>query len=338
MNTIVQSFKTFCSGLRPQSWWKSGWVWFGLVVPWPMAHAMPPPRPNTITAFHIQSDDALLVSTSYHLVFRGSPDGSVWTATAPDASPLFGPFAAGLHAAIRVGPFDYACHGAGVKKWTPDSPVATVLSDFPEMKQCRSLAHAGANLYAATWNGLYACEDPGLHWRPVPGLPDIGISNVFAGPTYGVYVSGLANKEQDSVTYRYQVGRGWKRIDFGKPARPPRDPDAGWHTESDFRPTLISMVDDVLYASSLAGLIRSTDGGLQWTAFQAGLPDPLDARNIDPLDVVFVIRKNAAGVLHAATWRGIYRYVERAQQWEAVPLAGTRIGDAFFGPLGVPLQ
>jgi hypothetical protein len=201
---------------------------------------------------------------------------------------------------------------------------------LPDDDRCRSLAYYSGQLVAGTGANVYMSDGVGSQWTRVPGPPHVSIQHLFAGPVHGLYASAVTTDESSSVSYKYDVRHGWQVLDFGKPARSRVDPDAGWHSERDFQPTLIGMVDDILYASSLAGLIRSRDGGQRWEPFQAGLPDPLDARNGQPLDVVFVVRKNAAGVLYAATMRGVYRVDRHEQRWEEVPLAGTRIGHAYF--------
>ncbi len=289
---------------------------------------MPPPRPNSITRFHIGPGDGLLVSTSYQRYFRGSPTGSVWDPTTPEAWPVLDARFDDVNPII-VGQSEYGCDGAGVFKRA--NAVRTALGSLPGTDWCRSIVYFGANLYAVTRDALYLSDDLGMHWTRLAGLPFIQNVRLFSGLTHGVYASAISLDGSSSVAYRYDPERGWRKIDFGAPRSRGDNPDAGWYSETDFQPSLIAMIDDIMYASSFAGLVRSVDGGQRWESFQAGLPDPLKARNIAPLDVVFVIRQNSAGLLYAATWRGIYRYIQREQRWEPIPLDGTRIGDAFFG-------
>jgi hypothetical protein len=328
MKIIARSVNSSAAGLAGWFSWNRRWMWIALVVFCSMADAMPPPRPNLITGFHIGPGDGLLVSTSYHRYFRGSPTGSVWDPTTPEAMPVLNMPFDEVHPII-VGQSEYVCDRAGVFKTT--NGVRIALGSLPGTGWCRSLVYFGANLYAATGDALYLSHDLGMHWTRLAGLPGSAIERLFSGPTHGVYASAVTHEGSNNVAYRYDPERGWSMIDFGAPRLSRKDPDVAWRSARDYQPELIAMIDDILYASSLAGLMRSVDGGQRWELFQAGLPDPLDARNITPIDVVSVMRQNAAGVLYAATRRGIYRYVQREQRWEPIPLAGTRIGEAFFG-------
>jgi hypothetical protein len=296
------------------------------------AHAQIPPQPNALTGFVIAGDDSLLISTSYMKFYRGNSSGTQWTATTPKETPLLQRQSEKwVSARIRRGHVDYACDGKGVSQsknggldWMPTGR----LPDRSVM--CTSLAYADEKLYSGTINGLYVSQDLGSTWKPVRENGKLTILNLFADDSHSVYASARTPGFQHYVSYRVEPETGWTLIDYGNAGLTHVQGNIAPFSKASFQPQLVGLLDHVLYASSRAGLMRSRDHGHHWESFQAGLPDPATSQSNGPLDVVFVIRKNAAGMLYVATWRGLYRYAELKKSWERLPLTGLRIGEAYF--------
>lgn len=289
------------------------------------ANAALPPRPEMITDFTIWSNDTLTVSTSFGHLYASTDDGASWKPA--DASVLPSGSDEITMTATNytvLGGNKFRCQLREVEESTNGGHIWKKVGTLPESSfSCQTLKAAKGLLFAGTLQGLYESADRGRSWVEVPGpLRQATIGAMFVDSSQNLYVNTKFDtpKAQIFVSYkRVGVSGAWERIDFDMPGSNGSNHGTLSHGER-LDPSLIGIVDTVLYASSYAGLIFSRNGGKNWVEFKVGLPDPVEAHNLEPLDVVFIVRRNSKGVLYAATMRHVYRFSASAKRWEKVPI------------------
>jgi photosystem II stability/assembly factor-like uncharacterized protein len=154
-----------------------------------------------------------------------------------------------------------------------------------------------ALLFAAAWDGVYVSADGGRSWEPLAnevGYPDVsvlawdGAGHLLAGSRSGIY-------------WRAAVQAAWERIPGGgsRPVLSFADAENG----RDF------------FAGLSGGLLRSTDGGRNWSEVPSELSEQgIAGLIVDPADVEHLYAWVAFGRVHesrdggrtwAARWDGL---------------------------------
>jgi photosystem II stability/assembly factor-like uncharacterized protein len=145
-------------------------------------------------------------------------------------------------------------------------------------------------VYAAASNGLFRSSDGGLHWVPAAALLGTSILDVavaksdprtaFAASPYGLY------KTSDR-------GSSWRVV----------------NTDGSFRLVVSAQNPDVVYDSSINGLVQSADGGITFVSCGSGLPSGVaSALAVDP--------QNSSTVYAAyPAVNGVYKTVDGGVHW-----------------------
>ena len=145
---------------------------------------------------------------------------------------------------------------------------------------------------------IYKTTDGGANWSPsgtglpTPAFPPLWVNSiavdpvtpnrVYAGTTYGVYVS-------------INSGASWSRPDTA-----PGDIQAF---------AIDPAVPTTVYAGTDTGVLKSVDGGLTWTPAGNGLPGPIRMMAIAP---------GGTGILYAANYTEVYRSLNGGRSWISV--------------------
>jgi len=247
--------------------------------------------------------DHSLVAATGGGIYRSTDGGAHWTAAGLETHAIY-TLAAHLagHIVLLAGGdggvyrSDNIEAGTGNARWRQvyDSGAAAVTSlAWPAARPALVVAGINPGAGAHGPRPVIMSDDGGASWTArARGLPS-GASALSAAVAPGVRVVYLGTLDAGVyVTPVTQEGTAWQGRGAGLPAAA----QVGSFSFDPARPA-------TLYAATTDGVYRSTDGGVHWNAFGAGLSG--DATVVTALTLI----SGTHPVLYAATAAGLYRYV-----------------------------
>jgi photosystem II stability/assembly factor-like uncharacterized protein len=194
----------------------------------------------------------------------------------------------------------------GGQRWTSlrigldDATISSVVNQFvfdPADAQ---------HLFLATTMGVFESKNAGERWmKRMEGMKEVLMvvtlgmdptrsSVLYAGTSGGVY------KSTNQGAHWVQVNKGLVPADMVKTSR------ALSVTSVQVDPS----APETVYASTLAGLFKTTDGAASWVRVGESLPDQMI--------VAMVLDRARAGVLYVAARDGIHRSEDGGKTWVAL--------------------
>ncbi len=247
--------------------------------------------------------DHSLVAATGGGIYRSTDGGAHWTAAGLETQAIY-TLAAHLagHIVLLAGGdggvyrSDNIEARTGNARWRQvyDSGAAAVTSlAWPAARPALVVAGINPGAGAHGPHPVIMSDDGGASWTArTRGLPS-GASALSAAVAPGVRVVYLGTLDAGVyVTPVTQEGTAWQGRGTGLPAAA----QVGSFSFDPARPA-------TLYAATTDGVYRSTDGGVHWNAFGAGLSG--DATVVTALTLI----SGTHPVLYAATAAGLYRYV-----------------------------
>ena len=162
----------------------------------------------------------------------------------------------------------------------------------------------GNRLFAATTMGVFASDDGGDTWKKrMAGMTDI------------LMVVTLAiNPQRPDVMYAGTSGGVFKSTDRAKTWAKANQGLVSPELLSSSRALMVNAIHvdpgtpDLVYAATLNGLYKTTDGGSSWTRIGLGLPDQMiSVMNISP-----------RGTLYVAGRQGLSRSDDQGMTWKQI--------------------
>lgn len=159
-------------------------------------------------------------------------------------------------------------------------------------------------LYAGTFFGVFKSMDSGRNWTKV---------NTGAG----VEVAALAI-DPETPTTLYAGGHG-------DPFYKSKDGGGTWSASSNnqyiYALAINQETPSIIHAGTLGGVLKSTDGGINWILVNTGLPDAdVFALTVDPVTPT---------TLYAGTSFGVFKSTDAGYNWSA---ANTGLAASLFTP------
>jgi ligand-binding sensor domain-containing protein len=175
--------------------------------------------------------------------------------------------------------------------WIKKSDIA-LLSDFITINPFNE------NLFLSTVVNLYRSIDNGEYWEKIVNMSVNGILFTASGE---IYIGCKNNKEKNFCCYSDDNGNSWIQKSSGLP--------------KGFAPLAIGK-DGTLYAKSIKGVYRSTDGGVKWLK-------PSNFNNVDINSLT--ICHNDSIFATGLKYSGIFKSTDQGVTWIQLN-TGFRIG------------
>jgi photosystem II stability/assembly factor-like uncharacterized protein len=263
--------------------------------------------PIVVIELHPTNPDIIYIATNDY-IYKTRDGGKTWSNLSKGMSysrviamAIDPAYPATIYAGTK-GDAVYKSYDGG-QRWTSlrvgldDATISSVVNQFvfdPADAQ---------HLFLATTMGVFESKTAGERWiKRMEGMKEVLMvvtlgmdpnrsSVLYAGTSGGVY------KSTDQGAHWVQVNNGLVPTDMVKTSR------ALSVTSVQVDP----FAPGTVYAATLAGLFKTTDGAASWTRVAEALPDQMI--------VAMVLDRARAGVLYVAARDGIHRSEDGGQTW-----------------------
>lgn len=193
----------------------------------------------------------------------------------------------------EVGPWDYDHEQA--MEFEVQSPGAAHVYTVEQSPINADLIVCGTAT-AGVWKSI----DKGLNWQLITRDLDVN----------GVYSIALDPSNVDIIYFGEEDGQIWKSIDGGANWSPTGD--ATFQLQNNFVRDLKFIGPNTLLAATDAGLLRTTDGGLNWTIVQAGEHMEIEIKPDDPT-ILFTVKETG-------NQTEFYKSIDNGLTWVLKPI------------------
>lgn len=263
--------------------------------------------PIVVIQLHPTNPDIIYIATNDY-IYKTRDGGKTWTNLSKGMSysrviamAVDPAYPATIYAGTK-GDAVYKSYDGG-QRWTSmragldDATISSVVNQFVFDPA------DDTHLFLATTMGVFESKDAGEHWAKrmegmkevlmvvTLGMDPVRPSVLYAGTSGGVY------KSLDQGAHWVQVNNGLVPADMVKTSR------ALGVTSVQVDP----FAPETVYAATLAGLYKTTDGAASWARIGESLPDQMI--------VAMVVDHARAGVIYLAGRDGIHRSEDGGKTW-----------------------